>query len=129
MSPRKRILIKFIRLCNQLNKPFWVGSNVLKKLKKDYPNLNYGLATDTLLTAIEVDPNNPNEVTEYQENIPVESYWALDFNSCYGGWTIIEVNEKNGAESSPFSYKRYKTNTFMEMLEFADQVNEYKKQR
>jgi len=44
--------------------------------------------------------------------------WKLDYNPCYGGYTIVEMLE-NGAETHPISMQRHKGSEFFYMMIFA----------
>lgn len=52
--------------------------------------------------------------------------FALDHNSVYGGYTVVQIVNASGGVSSPFGYHRMKASQFVDALDFATQALEYK---
>lgn len=44
--------------------------------------------------------------------------WRLDYQRCYGGYTIVELME-NGAENQPYGLSRFSTSEMYYMIIFA----------
>jgi galactokinase/mevalonate kinase-like predicted kinase len=45
--------------------------------------------------------------------------WTLDYAACYGGFSIEQVHNEQGAVSKPFGERRYPAREFCEMVQFA----------
>lgn len=66
-------------------------------------------------------------------NRPAQSYkdvggWVLDHNGIYGGYVVEQIYNENGAITQPFGYRRRTAREFCDVVNFACQAIELRRE-